>query len=158
MIQPIRAPRFSSGVAAAVTIAACCILLPSVAGATGTISIQHKDGSVNTYSDVEIKVFSGSLFLTSDDGDGTIVVTRAACSYRDKIIVCLPTSAALVQEGESNALNLKTGTIYLNYTAEAQPLSHSSAKLPPKSVMVTLSTNNGTFINVRGRIDQLIQQ
>ncbi|MGB6518948.1 MAG: hypothetical protein WBE79_10640, partial [Candidatus Cybelea sp.] len=76
-----------------------------MANAMGTINIHHKDGTVNTYRDVEIKVFSGSLFLTSDDGNGTIVVTRAACSYRDKIIVCLPTTAALVQEGKSNALD-----------------------------------------------------
>lgn len=150
--------KVSPRIAAAAGLTVCCVLLPSVASATGTINIQHKDGTVNTYRDVEIKVFSGSLFLTSDDGDGTIVVTRAACSYREKIIVCLPTSAALVQEGESNALNLKTGTIYLNYTDAAQPLSHSSAKLPPDSVLLTLSTENGTYINVRGHIDQLIQQ
>ncbi len=86
-----------------------------MASATGTINIQHRDGTANTYRGVEIKVFAGSLFLTSGDGRGTIVVTRAACSYREKIIVCLPTTAALVQAGESNALNLKTGTIYLNY-------------------------------------------
>ncbi len=143
---------------AAAGIAVCCALIPAVASSTGTINIQHKDGSVNTYRDVEIKVFSGSLFLTTDDGDGTIVITRAACSYQEKIIVCLPTNAALVQEGESNALNLKTGTIYLNYTDAEQPLSHSSAKLPAKSIMLTISTRNGTFINVRGRIDQLIKQ
>ncbi len=76
----------------------------------------------------------------------------------EKIIVCLPTAAALVQEGKSNALNLRTGTIYLNYTNSEQPLSRSSAKLPANSVMLTLSTNNGTFINVRGRIDELINR
>jgi hypothetical protein len=128
------------------------------AQATGTINIQHKDGSLKTYGDVEIKVFSGSLFLTSDGGNGTIVVTRAACSYREQIIVCLPTAAALVQDGESQALNLKTGTIYLNYTNAAQPLSHTSAKVPANSVMVALSLNNGTSINVHGRIDELIKQ
>ena len=137
---------------------ACCVLLPSAASATGTINIQHKDGSVNTYRDVEIKVFSGSLFLTSDGGNGTIVVTRSACSYRDQIIVCLPTTAALVQDGDSNALDLKTGTIYLNYTNTEQPLSHTSAKIPANSVILALSMNNGTYINVRGRIDQLIRQ
>ncbi len=129
-----------------------------MADATGTINIHHKDGTVNTYRDVEIKVFSGSLFLTSDDGNGTIVVTRAACSYRDKIIVCLPTTAALVQEGKSNALDLKSGTIYLNYTNAEQPMSNSSAKLPANSILLALATKNGTFINVRGRIDQLIKQ
>lgn len=147
-----------SKVTAACWLTFCGVLVPAVANATGTINIHHKDGTVNTYSDVEIKVFSGSLFLTSDDGDGTIVVTRAACSYRDKIIVCLPTTVALVQEGKSNALDLKSGTIYLNYTNAEQPMSSSSAKLPANSILLALATKNGTYINVRGKIDQLIKQ
>ncbi|HEX3671005.1 MAG TPA: hypothetical protein VHT92_04790 [Candidatus Cybelea sp.] len=136
----------------------CVAATVASAGATGTISIQHKDGTRNSYGDVEIKIFSGSLFLTSDDGNGTIVVNRSACSYQGKIIVCLPTSAALVQEGDSNALDLKNGTIYLNYTDSAQPLSGSSAKLPAKSIMLALTTQNGTFISLHGRIDEVIRQ
>lgn len=148
---------FSRVIAAA--IAACwCAVIPEVAHATGTISIHHTAGATNTYSDVEIKVFSGSLFLTSDDGNGTIVVTQAACSYQAKVIVCLPITAALVQEGESNALDLKSGTIYLNYTKAPQPLSRSSAKLPPESIMLALTTRNGTFITAHGRIDQVIKR
>jgi len=136
----------------------CYAALAGTASATGTIDIHHKNGTVNSYSDVEIKIFSGSLFLTSDDGDGTIVVTRSACSYQGKIIVCLPTSAALVQEGKSNALNLNRGTIYLNYTDAAQPLSSSSAKLAAHSILLALTTKNGTSINLRGRIDEVIRQ
>jgi hypothetical protein len=136
----------------------CPALSPAAADATATINIHHKSGTVNTYRDVEVKIFSGSLFLTTDDGDGTIVVTRAACSYQGKIIVCLPTSAALVQDGESNALSLRNGTIYLNYTNDSQPLSRSSAKLPANSIMLALTTTDGTSINVRGQIDQVIKQ
>src|SRR5215469_2495911 len=95
--------------AACAAAALAFVSIPSVAHATGTIEIHHKSGTVSRYSDVEIKVFSGSLFLTSDDGDGTIVITRAACSYQGKVIVCLPITAALVQEGESQALSVKTG-------------------------------------------------
>jgi hypothetical protein len=144
--------------AAGVMAVLCCALVPAAGDATGTMSIQHAGGTRNTYSDVEIKVLSGSLFLTSDDGDGTIVVTKAACSYQGQIIVCLPVTAALVQDGESNALDLKSGTIYLNYTNAAQQLSRSSAKLPANSVMLTLTTRNDTFITMHGRIDQVIRQ
>ena len=154
----IQALNFSPKTAAAAGLMACCVLTSTAASATGTINIQHKNGTANTYRDVEIKVFSGSLFLTSDGGNGTIVVTRSACAYREQIIVCLPTTAALVQDGESNALDLKTGTIYLNYTNTEQQLSHSTTKLPANSILLALSMRNGTFINVRGRIDQLIKQ
>jgi hypothetical protein len=148
----------SLNIVIATIVAISFVVSPVAAGATGTINIHHKGGNVSTYRDVEIKVFSGSLFLTSGDGNGTIVVTRAACSYQEKLIVCLPTSAALIQAGETNALNLKSGTIYLNYTTAVQPLARSSEKLGPNSIMVALSTRNGTFINVRGRIDQVIKQ
>ena len=70
--------------AAAIIAIAGCVLIPAVASATGTINIQHKNGTNNTYDDVTIKVFSGSLFLTSHDGEGTIVVTRAACAYQGR--------------------------------------------------------------------------
>jgi hypothetical protein len=152
LIRPLQL----AAVATAAVVAAAAI--PVAAHAAGTINILHKGGTANTYRDVEIKVFSGSLFLTTDDGDGTIVVTRAACAYQGQIIVCLPTTAALVQDGESNALSLVSGTIYLNYTDSAQPLSRSSAKLPPNSIMLALTTKNGTFIDVRGQIDELIKQ
>lgn len=142
----------------ALTVLALFAWTPIPASATGTIKIQHKNGAINTYRDVEIKVLSGSMFLTSSDGNGTIVVTRAACSYQGQIIVCLPTLAALVQGGTSSALNLRNGTIYLNYTGVAQPLSRSSAKLPANSAMLALTLQNGTFINLSGRIDQVIKQ
>lgn len=128
------------------------------ARAIGTMTIAHQDGDVDKYDDVEVKVLSGSLFLTSDDGDGTIVINKAACAYQGKIIVCLPTSAVLVQDGEAGPLDITTGTIYLNYTDEAQPLSRSSAKLPAHSVMVAFSTKKGTSVSATGTIDQLIRQ
>lgn len=131
--------------------------MPAVASAKGTINIHRQSGS-KTYHDVEIKVFSGSLFLTSDDGNGTIVITQAACSYQGKVIVCLPIAAALVQEGESNALNLKTGTVYLNYTNSAQPLTRSSAKLPANSISAALTLRDGTFIDIRGKIDEVVER
>jgi hypothetical protein len=145
----------------AVAVALAGLLSASVPGtvdAAGTMSIHHQGGDVNTYPDVDVRVFSGSLFLTSEDGDGTIVVTRAACSYQGKIIMCLPTAVVLVQNGASKALDLKTGTIYLNYTGASQPLSRTSARLPANSVMVAITTRNGTVINLQGRIDQVVKQ
>jgi len=150
----MRFPRTIGATAAALT----WCLVPAAAMATGTIDIQHKGGHHEIYKDVDVRVFSGSLFLTSEDGDGTIVVTRAACSYQGRIIVCLPTLAALIQNGESNALNLKSGTIYLNYTDAPQQMSHSTSKLPADSVMLAMTTRNGTFITLRGTLDEVIKQ
>lgn len=130
----------------------------AAARADGTLQIHDSTGSLNTYMGVTVNVFSGSLFVTSADGKGTLVVNRSACSYQGKIIVCLPTSVILVQKGKSNALALTTGTIYLNYTGEAQPLTLSSAKLPPRAVMLSFTTQNGTYVTLHGTLDQVIQQ
>ena len=130
----------------------------AAARATGTLQINDGDGANNTYTGVTVNVFSGSLFVTSADGKGTLVVNRAACSYQGKIIVCLPTSVILVQKGTSNALALTTGTVYLNYTGEAQPLALSSEKLPAHAVLLSFRTASGTYVSLRGTIDKLIQQ
>jgi hypothetical protein len=130
----------------------------TAARATGTLSINHRDGTVNTYEGVTVNVFTGSLFLTTADGAGTLVVNRAACSYQAKIIVCLPTSVILVQGGKSSALTLTTGTVYLNYTDDAQPLTLSSKKLPAHAAILSFTTGNGTYVNLSGTIDQVIKQ
>ena len=131
--------------------------MPSAVRASGTIVIHQADGSIDTYNDVDVRVLSGELFLTSEDGDGTIVVNEAACSYQGKIIICYPKAIALVQDGEANALTVKSGTIYLNYTDDAQPMSFSSAKLPAHSVVVAFTTKAGMFVTLHGRIDQVVK-
>jgi hypothetical protein len=150
--------RLTIRLAALAAAIACVVVVATVARATGTLQINHKDGSVNTYEGVTINVFSGSLFLTTADGKGTLVVNRSACSYQAKLIVCLPNSVILVQKGKSNALALTTGTVYLNYTDDAQPLTLTSAKLPPHTAMVSFSTSSGTYVNLLGTLDQVIRQ
>lgn len=142
----------------AALIVAGLAFVPATANATGTLTIHRTTGASNSYNNIEIKVFSGSLFLTSNDGHGTIVITRAACSYQGKILVCFPLTAALVQDGESSALNLKSGTIYFNDTSDDQQLSNSTKKLPANSIMAALSLRDGTLVNAQGRMDEVIRQ
>ena len=128
-----------------------------VARAAGTVTIQQSDGTINNYSDVTIKIIHQSLYLTSADGKGTLIVNRAACSYQGQILVCLPTSVALVQSGATNPVDLATGTIYVNTTDTEQQLVLSSTKLPAHSVMLSITTKKGTYINSTGQIDQVVK-
>jgi len=148
-------PSRAAAIAAAIAL---CLAAPLAARATGTLSIHRVNGALNTYRTVEIKVLSGALFVTSQDGAGTIVVSNAACSYQAKIIVCLPTAVALVQGGSSHALDLKSGTVYLNYTDSAQPMSRTTTKLPAHNVMLAFSTSKGTSVTLSGVIDQVIKR
>jgi len=149
--------RIASVLAIAAAVLVCASNV-STARASGTIVIHHQGKTADTYEDVDIRVLSGELFLTSDDGDGTFVVNEAACSYQGQIIVCYPKSVALVQDGEAHLIDLASGTIYLNYTDADQKMSWSSSKLPSHGVLLSFTTKAGTFVTLRGRIDQVVRQ
>ena len=144
--------------AAAVFAATMSFLLcASPAFATGTMTIKHFSGKTNIYKNVSIKVLHGALYVTSADGKGTIIVNRAACSYQGKLLVCFATSVTLIQAKKTSPVDLKTGTIYLNDTGDPQQLTYSTAKIPPHSVIFSLSTKRGTYVSLNGRFDQVVK-
>lgn len=143
--------------AAALAIVVWFLFCAGAANAKGTVVIHHYTGRVNTYREVSIKVLHGALFVTTKDGKGTLVIHRAACSYQGKLLVCFATSATLVQSGHTTPLDLKTGTVYLNDTNEPQPLVLSATRVPPHSVLLSLTTDRGTYVSLNGRMDQVVR-
>jgi hypothetical protein len=129
--------------------------IPLGASASGAVLIQRAGQNPTTYSDAKVQIIHNTLNITSPDGKGTLIITRAACAYQGEILACLPTGVTLVQSGEVHALDLKTGMVYANMTDTTQQLSHSSMQLPPDGVMMTLQTQIGTFINLTGTIDKV---
>ena len=127
------------------------------ARAAGTVVIRQITGHSDVYNDVAIKIIHNALFLTSADGKGTLVINRAACSYQGNLLVCFPTSATLVQAGKTSALDLKTGTLYLNLTDSPEQLVLSTTKVPAHSILFSFTTKRGTYINLNGRIDKVVR-
>jgi hypothetical protein len=123
--------------------------------AEGTVRIQQVDGTVNTYHNVSIKILHSALYLTSADTKGTLVINRAACYFQGQIMICLPTSGTLVQNGAVNPIGFETGTIFLNLTGAAQQLTLSSTQIPAHSILLSLQTKRGTYINLKGSIDKV---
>ncbi len=132
-------------------------LATAAAQATGKIVIQQSSGQTNTYDNVAIKILHGSLYLTTADGRGTLVISRAACSHQGQLLICLATHAALVQSGMTSPLDFQSGTIYVNDTDSEQQLVLSTTKVPPHGILVSLTTKIGTYIGLTGRIDTLVQ-
>ncbi len=126
------------------------------AQATGTILIQHSSGETNTYDNVAIKVLHGSLYLTTADGRGTLVITRAACSHQGELMVCFVTNATLVQSGTTSPLDFERGTVYVNDTDSQQQLVLSTTKVPAHGILLSLTTKRGTYIGLTGRIDKVM--
>lgn len=121
------------------------------------MTIVQADGDKDTYSDVEIKVIHGALYMTSEDGKGTMVITRAACSHQAQLMVCYATNATLVQSGETSPLDFKRGTVYVNDTDDYQPLVMSTTKVAPHSIMLSFTTKRGTYVTVNGSIDKVVK-
>jgi len=140
-----------------VAVAAASWTGSGAARAAGTITIAQSDGHTDTYHDVVIKVIHGSLYMTSADGKGTLIIHRAACSYQNQLMVCFATSAVLVQAGETKPLDFKTGTLYVNGTDDPQPLALSSAKVPAHGILLSFTTKRGTYVSLSGRIDKVVE-
>jgi hypothetical protein len=136
---------------------ACFAFMPITAAAKGTMTIVQADGSTNTYNDVEIKVIHGALYMTSEDGKGTMVINRAACSHQGQLMVCFATHATLVQAGETSALDFQRGTVYANDTDDYQPMVMSTTKVPPHSIMLSFTTKRGTLVTLNGSIDKVVK-
>jgi hypothetical protein len=158
MIKRLRAPAIVR-VAVLCTVAAIGLLATvSGARAQGTVMIQrHGVDSTDSYARVKIQLLHNTLNITSEDGKGTLIITRAACAYHGQVIACLPTDATLVQSGGVHALDLKSGTIYVNLTDTTQQLSHSSTQLPPQGVIMSLKTVKGTYVNMTGTLDKVLK-
>jgi hypothetical protein len=142
---------------ALLALAACFAVIPIAAAAKGTMTIVQANGSTNTYQDVEIKVIHGALYMTSEDGKGTLIINRAACSQQGQLMRCYATNATLVQSGETSPLDFQRGTVYLNDTDDYQPLVMSTTKVPPHSVMLSFTTKRGTTIALNGSIDKVVK-
>ncbi len=127
------------------------------AAATGTVEIVQSDGHSNKYDSVQIKIIHNALYVTSEDGKGTIVITRAACSYQGDLLVCLAHHGVLVQSGATKALDMRHGTLYVNSTNEPAQLVMLTTKVPPHGILLSFTTDRGTYVSLRGRIDKVVK-
>jgi hypothetical protein len=142
---------------ALLALLACLTCIPVAAAAKGTMTIVQANGETNTYNDVEIKAIHGALYLTSEDGKGTMVINRAACSHQGQLMRCYATNATLVQSGETSPLDFQRGTVYINDTDSYQPLVMSTTKVPPHSIMLSFTTKRGTTVALNGSIDKVVK-
>lgn len=126
-----------------------------VASATGTARITQRDGSVRTYSNVRIAVRDQAMWITSSDDRGTLVFGKAACTKVGELLECLPYDATLYQNGEKRRIPLQSGTVWLNPTKVGQQLTHSSARLPPRGVLLAVLTKAGTYLTLTGVVDEV---
>jgi hypothetical protein len=155
MQRETRAPALARFATLAAFAALAAVAAPSAALASGTVLIQHAGQEPQSYPGARVAIIHNTLNVTSADGKGTLIITRAACSYQGDVYVCLPTAVTLVQGGSVNALDLHKGAVYANMTGSTVRLPLSSTQLPPNGILMTLVTDKGTYINLSGTIDKV---
>ena len=148
--------RIDLRVLVSLAFAAIAIAMPcGRADATGTVRIQQRDGSIKTYTNVKIVVLTESMTITSSDGEGTIILGKAACTKVGELLRCLPYDATLEQHGETTHIPLKSGTVWLNPSDSNQQLTYSSTQLPPRGVLLAIQTKAGTYVSLTGIVDRI---
>ncbi len=140
----------------AVVLASGMITLSWVpSAASGTALVQQRDGSVKIYRDVFMQIRNEELALTTADGVGTLVIGKAACTRVGQLVKCLPYDATLYQNGWKDRVKVASGTAWFNPTSTAQPLSHSSARIPPHGILLSMTSKAGTYLSVTGTVDEI---
>ncbi|MGR4065415.1 MAG: hypothetical protein ACLQPV_08200 [Vulcanimicrobiaceae bacterium] len=130
-------------------------VLAAPAGATGLVRVQQNNGSIQEYPNVRIDYSKDAktLTITTADGKGTLLIDQAACSYLGQVYRCLLTHMSLTQNGQTKPLDFSNGTIYANTTDGNLNLPLSSQIIPPKGIVMALTTDAGTYISMTGTID-----
>jgi hypothetical protein len=136
-----------------VALVATVCLTCGPASASGTARIQQPDGSVKTYTGVQIRGNRDNLALTSSDGKGTIVFARASCTKIGELLECLTYDATLFQNGQTTHIPLKSGTVWYNPSDSTQTLSNSSTQLPHHGILLTAESKRGTYVSLNGVLD-----
>jgi hypothetical protein len=133
----------------------CALAFSAPAAATGLVRVQQSNGSVQEYPNARIDYSKDAkaLTITTADGKGKLVIDQAACSYAGEVYRCLLTHMTLTQNGETHPLDFSKGTIYANTTGESLNLPLSSQIIPPRGIVMALTTKAGTYISLIGTID-----
>jgi len=143
----------------ALALVAVFLTLPTLCGggalANGVVRVQQNDGSVREYPQTAMRWTGQTLWLHSADGKGVLEVTTAACSYAGNLVRCLPYAIILHQNGVKHPIAVAQGTIYMNFSDQAHQVPYSSQSLAAHHLMVAIRTKRGTYITVRGHVDEI---
>lgn len=134
---------------------ALATISPGAALANGVVRVQQSDGSVRQYPQTAMRWTGQTLWLHSADGKGVLEITTAACSDANNLVRCLPYAITLHQSGAKHPIAVANGTIYMNFSHESHHVPYSSESLASHHLLVAIRTQRGTYITVRGNVDEV---
>jgi hypothetical protein len=151
----MKTPKRSVLAITCLALAAAWLATGRPASARGVTLIQESNGTVKTYSNVYIVLAGQMLTLHSPDKKGILRILTGACSFDESVERCLPYSVMLSQGGRTHKIEISHGTVLMNITNEAHHLPLSSDMLAPHTVLVLFKTAHGTYVTVKGTLDEV---
>ena len=138
---------------AAIAAASSLLLYAAPADAGGTLVLTKLGGKPQTFSGARIVLKQGILVVSLPD-KRELDFTQSSCANSVEIMECQPTAATVRTKSGSHDLNVTSGDGYFNLTKVPQTVgTKPPEKLPRNGLYITLQTDDGTSITIRGTLD-----
>lgn len=120
------------------------LLLASVGAAPalakGEITVEYENGDTDTYSSVEIANTPEILYLKAEEGNTILMVTKKECTKEGEILVCNKARVGLDTNGILEELKVRQIFLFINPTAERQPIKGSEITMSPNTILLEFVT------------------
>jgi hypothetical protein len=126
---------------------------PLNALAKGEITVEHDNGDIDTYSEVEFLNASDILYFKASEGDTMLMITKNECTKEGELLVCNKARAGVDTNGVVEELDVTQIVLFINPTTSRQPVKGSKVTMGPGTVLLEMTTEKGSYITAIGKID-----
>jgi hypothetical protein len=136
-----------------VSIAALAVAMTAPAWATGSLKIQQSNNTIQSYTDVGIRIVGKTLMLTSEDKVSVVIISGGSCTDDNGLKRCNAKQLSMEENGTMHVIPFVSATFYFNLTDGDLMLPLSTMKIAPNSVIFSAKTDKGTYITGSGMLD-----
>lgn len=127
--------------------------LPLPALAKGEVTVEHDNGDIDSYSDVEISDTSDILYFKTKEGSTMLLITKNECKKEGEILFCDKARAGVDTNGVIEELGVPQIVLFINPTNTRQPVKGSKVTMGANTVLLEMVTEKGSYVTGIGKID-----
>lgn len=128
-------------------------LAPFPALAKGEVTVEHENGDLDTYSEVEISNTPDILYFKTEEGNTQLLITKNECQKEGELLVCNKARAGVETNGVIEELDIDQIVLFINPTDGRQAIKGSKVTMAGNTIFLEMVTQKGSYITALGRID-----
>lgn len=128
---------------------------PLPAMAKGEVTVEHDNGDIDTFSEVEISNAPDILYFKTKEGSTMLLVTKNECKKEGELLFCDKARAGVETDGVIEELDVAQIVLFINPTATRQPVKGSKVMMGANTVLLEMATEKGSYITALGKIDSI---